>query len=304
MDEIDSVRRKFYLVGVIPVAGQELDFGMPWHDCLQPVSSNYSAVEHAVVECAYAGCDTIWIVCHDDMQPLIKHRLGDYVSDPQELHRSQYAKYPAMHRKDIPIFYVPIHPNDRDRRDCLAWSALYGCKTAYDVSRTVSVWTCPDKYYISFPYGIYNARLAQSKRKEIRKGKNFFFSHQGKTVADGEYLSFTITAKDFKRFIAIIKREGTGEYAPIAKVDVEKGIFPRLKLPLQERWSARFFSLQDVFRFDIIAEEDKHELDWYFPIDNWENYCKYIASPDKKVIKRPNKAFLACGTIKKIKQSI
>ena len=68
----------FHLAGIIPVAGQPLDFKMPWHDCMMPLNKDYLAVEHSVVECAYAGCETIWIVCHDDMQPLIRSRLGDY----------------------------------------------------------------------------------------------------------------------------------------------------------------------------------------------------------------------------------
>ena len=69
MEVHDTV--SFHLAGIIPIAGQDLDFNMPWHDCLMPIAQNYLAVERAVVECAYAGCETIWVVCHDDMQPLI-----------------------------------------------------------------------------------------------------------------------------------------------------------------------------------------------------------------------------------------
>ena len=98
-----------HLVGVIPVAGFEGDFGFPWHDCLQPIAQNYLAIERSVVECAFAGADTIWIVCNDDMQPLIRHRIGEYVQDPVWLYRS-YEKHPSENQKPIPIFYVPIHP--------------------------------------------------------------------------------------------------------------------------------------------------------------------------------------------------
>ena len=27
----------FHLAGIVPVAGQKLDFDFPWHDCLQPI---------------------------------------------------------------------------------------------------------------------------------------------------------------------------------------------------------------------------------------------------------------------------
>ena len=52
----------FHLAGIIPVAGQPLEFNMPWHDSLMPIAPDYLALERSVVECAYAGCETIWIV--------------------------------------------------------------------------------------------------------------------------------------------------------------------------------------------------------------------------------------------------
>ena len=89
MEHIEKPARAFHLAGIVPVAGKALDFNFPWHDCLQPIAQNYLAVERAVVECAYAGCETIWIVCHDDMQPLIRYRLGEYIQDPVYLFRTQ-----------------------------------------------------------------------------------------------------------------------------------------------------------------------------------------------------------------------
>ena len=83
----------FHLAGVVPVSGVESDFGFPWHPSLNPVGKNYLAIERAVVECAWAGCETIWVVCDDDTQPLIKHRLGDYVVDPISLKQSRFKKY-------------------------------------------------------------------------------------------------------------------------------------------------------------------------------------------------------------------
>ena len=114
----------FHLAGIVPVAGQPLDFNFPWHDCLQPIAPNYLAIEHAVVECAMAGCRTIWIVCNDDVTPLVRHRIGDYIQDPIWLGR-KFDRFPSASRKPISIFYVrkifsqsdvaanskPDHPN-------------------------------------------------------------------------------------------------------------------------------------------------------------------------------------------------
>ena len=60
----------FHLAGVIPVSVEQSDFGMEWSDCLTPIAPNYTAIERAVTECAWAGCETIWIVCNDDVSPL------------------------------------------------------------------------------------------------------------------------------------------------------------------------------------------------------------------------------------------
>ena len=56
-----NIQAVFHLAGIIPVAGQPLDFDLPWHDSCAPIAPDYLAVERAIVECAYAGCETIWI---------------------------------------------------------------------------------------------------------------------------------------------------------------------------------------------------------------------------------------------------
>ena len=66
----------FHLAGIVPVAGQKLDFNQVIPDCMMPIAQNYTLIEAAVVECAYAGCDTIWIICNDDASPLIREKLG------------------------------------------------------------------------------------------------------------------------------------------------------------------------------------------------------------------------------------
>ena len=100
----------FHLAGIIPVAGHQCDFGFQWDNVLMPIAENYTALERSVMECAYAGCETIWIVCNQDVQPLIRHRLGEMVQDPVWYGRT-LSPYPEEQRKPIPIYYVPIHTN-------------------------------------------------------------------------------------------------------------------------------------------------------------------------------------------------
>ena len=280
------VTTKFHLAGIIPVAGQDLDFGMPWHDALMPIAQNYLAVERAVVECAYAGCETIWIVCHDDMQPLIRHRIGDWVSDPVWEYRHMDT-FPSESKKQIPIFYVPIRVRDKDKRDCLSWSVLYGALTAYKTAHMISKWVSPTKYYAAFPYGMYQPWIVREHRKDISNKNGFFLTYNGESVINGKYLSFTFTGEDFKKFRDHLREQATGKWktgGPGVKSET---------LPMEDRYSARFFKLEDVFGIASIKEKDKKlEVPWYFNLDNWEEYCYYISSEERKEVKRPSKRIL------------
>ena len=239
-----------HLAGIIPVAAQPLDFNFPWHDCLQPIGKNYLAVERSVLECAFTGCDTIWVVCHDDMQPLIKHRLGDYVQDPVYIFREYDPGNIKENHKRIPIYYVPIHPNDRDKRDCLAWSVLHGANTSYRVSSKLSKWVVPSRYYVSFPYGVYNPSVLREKRDQIASSQPFFVSYDNRTIRDGEYLGFAFGEEEYKAE----------------------------KLPLEERYSARFFSLDKVFGIGDTSGANIVCIDDYHNIDSWEGLRDYLGS--------------------------
>jgi len=265
----------FHLAGVVPVAGQPLDFNFPWHDSLQPVGKDYLAVERAVWECACAGCETIWIVCHDDMQPLIKYRLGEHIYDPVD-----YIKRDIYKKRVITIYYVPVHHKDRDKRDCLGWSALYGALTAYWLSRTISQWVIPDRFYVAFPYGIYDPEIVKKHRLAISSKRPFFISSDGKTVKDNEYLGFTFDGEDFKECRRIIRKEGTGQYS---SEDM------RHRIPIEKRWSARSFSLDKIFQPVNMDGASVINADWYYNIDSWDGFCTFLGSDERKKLQKPEK---------------
>lgn len=279
--------KSFHLAGIVPVAGQPLDFQCPWHDSLMPIAPNYLAVERAVVECAYAGCETIWVVCNDDMQPLIRYRLGDIIYDPASLARN-YSPTPGDQRRPITIFYVPVHPKDRDKRDCLAWSVLHGAVSAYHVSRTISKWVAPDRYYVAFPYGVYEPSQLRQHRLQISSKNDFFLSHGDETVRDGRYLGFTFDAEAYKRFRDTVRKEGTGARKP-----GQTGGLPKENLPLQERWSARHFSLDKVFSSAKVESARCAAVSWYHEADSWNKYCEYMGSPESRTLQRPSKHILS-----------
>ena len=72
----------YHLAGIVPCGGQPLDFGMEWPDFMMPIAPNYTMIEAAIMECAWAGCETIWVCLYEDTAPLVRHRIGDFVQDP------------------------------------------------------------------------------------------------------------------------------------------------------------------------------------------------------------------------------
>jgi hypothetical protein len=270
--------QNFHLAGVIPVAGHKLDFGMEWDECLSPISPNYTLIENAIYECAWAGCDTIWVVVNDDMAPLLRHRIGERIQDPIYV-TNRFATAQKNYQKHIPIFYVPIHPKDRDKRDCLAWSVLHGAVSCLKISDFLSKWIKPDKYYVSFPFSVFNSFDLREHRRKIRSKNNFYVTKNGLSVEDNLYASFTFGKEEFVKYRRIIRQKGTGMYDPQSPKD-ERGIHTE-RLPIEERYSARHFDLQDVFIDIDVSEDNSVEPSWYYDIGSWEEYCEFPSNRGK-----------------------
>ena len=283
----------FHLAGIVPVAGQPLDFNFPWHDCMTPIAPNYLAIERAILECATAGCETIWIVCPSDMQPLLKHRLGEMVQDPVWISR-KHDVFPSESRKEVPIYYVEFHPRDEGKRDSLPWSILYGAKVAKKICNGLSQWVVPNKYYVAFPYAVYPSQHLRKYRKEISNHGNFFLlTDKGDSVLDGYYIGFAFEAKELGKLIKYFWDKQTGKYDPSQPVEERKdGKFFTKVLPLEQRYSGRFFKVKDIFnQLDTESPTLKVEMEWYYDISSWENLCIYLASEERKRMLRPKLQF-------------
>lgn len=271
-----------HLAGIIPVGNLKTDFGVNFPVVLMPISQNFSAIQKSVFECALAGCNTIWIVANDDLAPIVRKTIGDWVYDPVYYNRP--TKFSSEQRKEVPIYYVPIHPKDRDRRDSYGWSVLYGVHSAWRVSYNISHWMIPEKYFISFPMSVYDVYGIRSHRKAISsKEGNFFLTYENKSIKDDIPLPFTLTGEDFKLCRRSINKKTTREYLP----PLPNQRYPSKKLPVQERWSAREFALSEIF--DKVAEENcnKVELDWHYDISKWDNYQAFLGS-DKYIETPPD----------------
>ena len=291
MEDIEkpfSTTAGFHLAGVVPIAGQPLDFKMDWPDCMMPVAPNFTMIEAAVHECAWAGCETIWLICNDDISPLLRYRIGDFVEDPVWANRHMDYR-PSESRSRIPVFYVPIHSKDRDKRDCTAWSVIHGALTCLKISSKISKWLLPDKYYVSFPYGIFPPQELRPLRKKISSHSNFYVLNNGEAVDKNHYTSFTFGKDEFIKYRRVIRKEGTGMH----KGDVinEYGLATD-KLPIEERYSARFFDLARVFRDLDLDEAETFEPSWFHNMGSWEDYKTFIGSDKSSDISRPWKRIM------------
>lgn len=276
------------LVGIIPISGHDsFDFEQPWPNCMMPIGPAYSLLEAAVVECAYAGCKSIWIVVNDDIAPLVRNTLGNWCGDPVWAWRTM-DPVPAESKRKIPIYYTSVNPKDRHKRDCLAWSVIHGALTAFKIFDQLSSHMTPSKYYVSFPHGFFPAYQIREHRKAIASSQNCYISFNGETVKDGRMTSFTFGKEEWLEFRRVI-RTGTGRRVPGSNINDD------LLLPPEERWSARYFPLQKVF--DALNLEASHEIpvEDYFDITNWQEYTDFIAASRLINIRKPSKSILIRG---------
>ena len=263
------MRRKgtAHLAGIIPVNTDRSKFKMDWHDCLMPIAPGYTAIEHSVFECAMAGCHTIWISAAEDVTPLIRRRIGDYVQDPVFLGRKN--KYPSKDRRPIPVFYIPVI----DNQELVSWSIISGAKTATEISESISKWLTPEKFYVSFPSGIYDAKVLRQHRGSIISEDNILLSANNLTIRDGSYLGFTFGSEDL--------------------IACEKVFEEIHNNNLFEDQKNEDFSLDRIFSGVILEESEQVELPFYYSIEDWEGYCNYLSSTYSKELKHPGKLVIS-----------
>ena len=266
------------MAGIIPVVKEMGDHGMCWHDCLVPIAPNYYAIERAVYECSIAGCNTIWIVADDDVSPLIRHVIGSKIQDPVYLGRK--SRFPSESRQTIPVYYVPIMPNHRNKKLCISWTIVQGASVAAEVANGISKWLAPERFYVSFPYGVYNVKGLRKSRLDFIRERSTVLTFNGRSVKDGEYLGFVFHSDSLP---ALEKKFSDGQASIITAEELEN----------QEDYYYNNFSLDKVFGNDVLYKSKEVDLDWYYPIDSWDGYCKYLGSYRRKEQKHPGKLIIS-----------
>lgn len=250
-----------HMAGIVPVFGNELSLAMPWHDSLTPVAPSYLAIERAVVECCLAGCDTIWIMCNDDVRPILKKRIGEVVKDPLYT----YNNPTLADMKLIPVYYIKMDKRADEKQNCLSRSIIYGAESVSTVAGALSKWAKPERFYCSFVNSICLDDDIKNNRKTIKGPDNIYFTNNGRSIAKGDLINFTFNKKHLEiyrsRFLEIIN-------------DVTKISHTNL------------ITVGQIF-FPVDNEPHSElELSYQSDISSWDGYRQYMASNLSAMVKK------------------
>ena len=70
------------------------------------------------------------------------------------------------------------------------------------------------------------------------------------------------------------------------------------RLPPEEKWSARYFLLDEVFGSAIIDEQNVVDLPWYYNIGSWKGLRSFLGSD--KILERPSRDMLSGKGLSKL----
>jgi hypothetical protein len=150
------------------------------------------------------------------------------------------------------------------------------------VAAKISKWVLPEKFYVSFPLSVYDLPSLRTHRLEIAsRDSNFFLSYGDKTIKDDLPIAFTFNGDDFKACRNYINQTTSREYLPRSPGQ----IFPTQRLPFAERWLARQYPLSQIFQKLSEKKKIQKDVDWYYDISQWKNYCSYLGS--ENIIEKP-----------------
>jgi len=191
-----------HIAGIIPVSRVQSDIDLILPPSALPIANGFYNIQRSIVECAYAGCNTIWVVCDDSQALLLKKICGEFVMNMHDYERSHHSKYPQENRRVVPIMYAPLSFKHQDKSG-LGVSVIDGIHASFHVSSNISKWVAPHRYYISSPYGVYNPEV---KRSLIKEEGSFFLEHDGLTALDGENLGFCLGVDEVKHCSYLFKK--------------------------------------------------------------------------------------------------
>lgn len=280
-----------HFVGIVPCTGFKTEYKMPWPDIMVQINEQYMAVTRSILECACAGCDSIWVVMYDKFITLIKHAIGESVRDPF-LINLPFKNYPEMHERDIPIYYVPLNLNHQQKRDTVSFSIMRGAQASYFLSKYLSKWILPWNYFVSFPFGLTNPYFLMKNRALLRN-KNVVYTFNGKSILTNDYLPFTFNRKDYPQFSQKYWRTQTLKW----KLDDEGYL---VELPKEEQYYSKKIKLNETFSYIKDRENFVKETQYWYDISSWSQLMDWYRSPYSDKLTFPNVKYFRKNSSKAI----
>tara|TARA_A100001515_G_scaffold34422_1_gene26786 strand:+ start:2655 stop:3536 length:882 start_codon:yes stop_codon:yes gene_type:complete len=277
------------MVGIIPLDGYGNDEQFPYAPWLKPIVKDLTLVENAVMQCAFFGCKQIFIVCEERSAKMLKRHVGEWVEDPS--HYWRHHLRPTEYRVQIPIYYVRMTEKDKRQRGSYTWAILQGAEIANRTARHVSRWTMPEKFFVTFPWAAFDFWEIKKFRPAFVAVSEFYFSHNGKTAWDGEFLPFTFTQSSWREMRKNFFKENTLVWRSIS--DFKRGEKWLERLPLEEQHSGRTFPLDKLLLPIDNSTYKEAELEQYYNAYTWDGYRDAVSKlkyqrPKTPILKTAN----------------
>lgn len=265
-----------HTVGIVAIEDwQKNDFEFWWPAYSLPLSDNLTLLERSVIECIWAGCESVWVVARDSSMPFVEELLPEYILDPYDAYNLHQHGKQINKATKIPIFRLRVNLKSHKRREYQSWHILGAAKKISRLHGDRSKWFRPDRFYVSFPQGVYNPNIAKIIRyqvhKELKREENIFLNHNNNSVQNNKYLGFTFNMADFKECREKIWDMGT----------------PR-------NWSELYRNSEKMNIGNIFSEAKKHktqEIDKYFPITDWKEYIHMCKNQPGGLVGMPERIY-------------
>tara|TARA_R110001599_G_scaffold352167_2_gene586163 strand:+ start:86 stop:643 length:558 start_codon:yes stop_codon:yes gene_type:complete len=167
-----------------------------------------------------------------------------------------------------------------NKRNCISWTVLFGAKTSLEIGGTISKWINPERFYVSFPYSVYPPEILRPSRLSISKDINFALTHGEKSFKTNDMLGFTFNKEQMIKIMDVFR-------------ETENSFLLGDNLSNEETFFENKFSLDKTFGCVIIDIDEGLSVPWYYPIDSWDAYCKYMAFDGKSSIRHPGRLVMS-----------
>ena len=274
------------MVGIIPLDGYEYDEKLPYAPWLKPLVENLTLAENAVLQCAFLGCKQIIIVCEERSARMLKRHLGEWVEDPKRYFNS-FVDFPNDYKVQIPIYYTRIPEKDRRQRGSASWAIIHGANFANSMSQRLSKWSMARNFFVTFPWTATDFWEMKNKAFEATRKDESYFSYEGKSIWDGEYLPFIFNQKSFAKMRANFHEQNTLVWKTVAPYKSQEKWLERL--PKEEQYSGRHFPIDKLVQPVVKEEIREIPLEMYFNAFTWEGYSKAVGT---YTYRRPKSLYL------------